>query len=145
MQQIDFFIDLKKCPLPSCTPQPPIDYFKNDIVYWEAWEVKDGRVRSATGSGQGTDTFEILNSLENLLGNFETKAWAKYIPNYLPPYDWKPRTVEQAGDLPSTSILPLGWSNVNSLYRRVEGRFNCCKTLRPTYVKREIQDNQIKN
>lgn len=85
MQQIDFFIDLKKCPLPSCTPQPPIDYFKNDIVYWEAWEVKDGRVRSATGSGQGTDTFEILNSLENLLGNFETKAWAKYIPNYLPP------------------------------------------------------------
>jgi RHS repeat-associated protein len=144
IQKIVFHVNIDKCPNQTiCPTPPPVPIVRQNGAFWEAWEVKNGKVYNP-GGGQGTDTFSIGEFPVGFSGDFETQGWAKYIPNFQSAYNWKPGTAEQSGNLPSTTIPPEGWSEQNSIYRKVSGQFNCCQGSQKTKVKRKVIKNQIK-
>jgi len=92
-------------------------------IYWEAWQVKGGRVMSGLRNVESLgDEFSWSNT-NGSKGTVYVTGAAKFMPNYLEPFSWKGRQ----GPLPSTESQPNGWSESGSKYRYAGvSDYSCC-------------------
>lgn len=94
-------------------------------LYWEAWQVKNGKIMSGLSDRESLgDQFTWSNTNGSKGGTYVSGA-AKFMPGYQEPFKWG--RVPQAGVLPATTTEPPGWSETGSKYRYVGvSDFFCC-------------------
>ncbi|CAN5871367.1 hypothetical protein BH11VER1_BH11VER1_32260 [soil metagenome] len=92
--------------------------------YWEAWEVKGGKVYAGATSKSavvgGRDGYTTLSGGEDSEGNWQVTGTVVFAPPTSDPSSWG--TIgNQAGGLPSTSSEPTWWANAlghgNSMFQ----------------------------
>ena len=112
LQQTPCYIDL---------PYPP-----KTQTYWEAWPAINDDVYDDLGKNypHTSDTFGVKPAPGHY-GINAVQGNAKFIPGYRAPIQWG-SSVQQAGDLLSTSSQPEGWSDEGTIVRHVVNDFNCC-------------------
>jgi RHS repeat-associated protein len=138
VQKIKLDANIQPCPPSDNCPDIALPPLVEKVTYWEAWSVKNGKVYSANGKSAGTDTFGVDPRSElGRRGKLQVEGWAKFIPNYEQPDNWG--KTQYAHDLLSTTSKPEGWSDSNSLYRKLTAQFTCCKTVNYTHLKQEVK------
>lgn len=94
-------------------------------VYWEAWQVKGGKIMSGTSDKESLgDEFTSTGTMGTKGTQYHAGA-AKFMENYAEPFTWG--RSKHAGRLPATTTQPPGWGESGSKYRFV-GVFDyaCC-------------------
>ncbi|TWI50241.1 uncharacterized protein DUF4157 [Pseudoduganella flava] len=94
-------------------------------LYWEAWQVKNGKIMSGISDRESLgDEFTWSNTSGTKGGTYVSGA-AKFIQGYMEPFNWG--RLPQAGPLPATTKEPPGWTEAGSKYRYVGVLdFFCC-------------------
>jgi hypothetical protein len=94
-------------------------------VYWEAWQVRDGKVFiGTTNDPHVADTFSHSRK-PNHKGKNAEKGAAKYIDGYTEPTKWG-HDAPEAGALPTTTSQPAGWSDSGTITCSISETFDCC-------------------
>jgi hypothetical protein len=95
-------------------------------LYWEAWQVKGGKVLAGT-----SETEESKGDLFSWSGTMGSKGTtyvagsAKFMENYTEPFKWG--RIKESGTLRGTQQQPAGWSEAGSKYRYIGvSEFSCC-------------------
>jgi hypothetical protein len=97
-------------------------------VWWEAWQVKNGRIMSGTSDRESMgDELKVTGTMGSK-GSTSMTGAAKFMENYTEPLGWG--RLKSAGPLPATDKPPAGWSESGSKYRFIGvSNFACCPAL----------------
>jgi hypothetical protein len=121
-REFGFVVQRIRAHLQNTPCQSPNSQAPQIITYWEAWPVKDDTVYQNLSRASHTyDKFSV-EPAPNHYGINGVEGHAKYIPNYREPASWG-ASVDQAGDLLSTTSEPAGWSDVGAIVRHVVNDF----------------------
>lgn len=105
-----------------CDGRPTND----SAIWWEAWQVRNGKIFSGTSASRLSlgDQFTSSNT-----GRTKGKIWhrseTKFMPGYQEPLIWG--KFRMAGPLPATTIQPPGWSWVGTLQRWIQVEYDSCR------------------
>lgn len=95
-------------------------------LYWEAWQVKAGKVlagMSETDESKG-DLFAWSGTMGSK-GTTYIAGSAKFMENFAEPFKWG--RIKESGTLRGTLQQPAGWSEAGSKYRYIGvSDFSCC-------------------
>ncbi len=101
------------------------DTLPGTATYWEAWQVRGGKVFVGTSTTpHSADTFAYPSRGSHKGRNIE-KGSAKYIDGYTAPLSWG-HDAPEAQALPSTTTQPSGWSDSGNIACSITETFDCC-------------------
>ena len=101
------------------------DTLPGTATYWEAWQVRGGKVFVGTSTTpHSADTFAYPSRGSHRGRNIE-RGNAKYIDGYTAPTSWG-HDAPEAQALPSTTTQPAGWTDSGTIACSISETFDCC-------------------
>ena len=106
----------------TCDGKPTND----SAIWWEAWQVRNGKIFSGTSDVRLSlgDQFTSSNT-RGTKGTIWHRSETKFMPGYQEPLKWG--RFKMAGSLPATTIQPPGWSWVGTLQRSIQVVYDSCR------------------
>lgn len=119
----------------DCAGSDKQPHNSNGLEYWEAWEVKNGKVwvgSASRGIQHHADTYRTVDEGDGTKGKVIVTGRVRFYSNYNlaePPWG---HTVHAAGILPTVTSQPTCWTDSGANQHDMEVTWRCCPSGRFT-------------